>query len=99
MATFIEDFYYANIDPQARGVKKNSRVQKEMGVLAENEELLTERLTGEEKKLFLDYVNAWGIILGICALDSFTIGFRFGARFTYDTFVSKKVLFEDYLKG
>ena len=30
MSTFIEDFYYGNIDPQARSTNQNKTVQKQM---------------------------------------------------------------------
>ena len=32
MSKFIEEFYYGNIDPQARSTKKNKTVQEEMAV-------------------------------------------------------------------
>ena len=38
MARFIEEFYYGNIDPQARSTKQNKTVQKEMAVLTKTEE-------------------------------------------------------------
>ena len=38
MSGFIEEFYYGNIDPQARGVKRNSRIQKQIKLLSTNEE-------------------------------------------------------------
>ena len=63
-----------------------------------NEEHLTEALSGEAKKRFLDYTNAWNIVNGESNLDSFIIGFRFGAQFTYDTFVSTEAPFKDLLK-
>ncbi len=59
MAKFIEEFYYGNIDPQARSTKQNKTVQKQMEILMLNEDFLTEALTGENKKKFLDFVNAW----------------------------------------
>ena len=59
MGKFIEEFYYGNIDPQARSTKQNKAVQKQMEVLMLNEEFLTEALSGENKKKFLDFVNAW----------------------------------------
>ena len=59
MSKFIEEFYYGNIDPQARSTKHNQTVQKQMEVLMLNEEFLTEALTGENKKKFLDFINAW----------------------------------------
>ena len=34
MANFIEEFYYGNLDPQARSTKQNKMVQKQMEVLA-----------------------------------------------------------------
>lgn len=98
MAGFIEEFYYGNIDPQARGIRKNSRLQKAMALLSKNEDLLTEKLTGEEKNLFLEYVNAWGEVLGTSEDDTFIVGFRLGAQFTYDTFVSTDTPLVDYLK-
>ena len=62
MGKFIEEFYYGNIDPQARSTKQNKAVQKQMEVLMLNEDFLTERLSGENKKKFLDFVNAWSVI-------------------------------------
>lgn len=33
MGKFIEEFYYGNLDPQARSTKENKAVQKQMEVL------------------------------------------------------------------
>ena len=33
MGKFIEEFYYGNIDPQARSTKQNKAMQKQMEVL------------------------------------------------------------------
>ena len=38
MASFIEEFYYGNLDPQARSTKENKTVQKQMEVLMLNED-------------------------------------------------------------
>ena len=93
MGKFIEEFYYGNLDPQARSTKENKAVQKQMEVL-----FLTENLSGESKKRFLEFVNAWGVVNGESNLDSFIMGFRLGANFTYDTFVSDEAPFVDLLK-
>ena len=42
MSRFIEEFYYGNIDPQARSTKENKAVQKQMEILMNNEDLLKE---------------------------------------------------------
>lgn len=53
MAGFIEEFYYGNIDPQARSARPDTAVRKEMQILTDYEEELTNLLTGDEKKKFL----------------------------------------------
>ncbi|MCQ4022108.1 MULTISPECIES: DUF6809 family protein [unclassified Ruminococcus] len=98
MARFIEEFYYGNIDPQARSIKKNKMVQKEMAVLSKTEEQLTNALQDEQKKWFLDFSNAWSIVNGESNLNNFIMGFRFGANFAYDAFISTETPFEDLLK-
>ena len=98
MARFIEEFYYGNIDPQARSTRQNKTVQKQMEVLMNAEEQLTNALQDEQKKWFLDFSNAWSIVNGETNLDSFIMGFRLGAHFAYDTFISTETPFEDLLK-
>ena len=94
MPTFIEDLFFGNIDPQTRSTDRNPIVQQQMQTLSDNEEFLTAQLTDEHKQRFLDYANAWSVIDGESVLDSFIIGFRLGARFTFDTFVDPTAPFE-----
>ena len=98
MKNFIKELYYGNIDPQARGFKNGSYLKKQMTILSENEAALTDRLTGEEKKAFLSFVNASDIILCESELDSFIVGFRLGAKFVFDTFVNNDTPYDDFLK-
>ncbi len=99
MKNIITELYYGNIDPQARGFKKDSYLQKQMSILSKCEAELTNKLEGEEKKAFLSFVNASNVILGESELDSFIVGFRLGARFVYDTFVDSTAPYEDFLRG
>lgn len=98
MSQFIEEFYYGNINPQARSTKENKAVQKQMEILMNNEDLLTNALTDKLKKWFLDYVNAWGVVNGESNLDNFIMSFRLGANFAYEAFVSTETPFQDLLK-
>lgn len=98
MKNFIEEFYYGNIETQARSTKQNKAVQKQMKILMTNEDFLTTALSDENKKRFLDYVNAWSIVNGESNLDSFIMGFRLGAIFMLDTFVTSETPFEDLLR-
>ena len=95
---FIEEFYYGNINPQARGSDQNPKVQKDMQTLSESEGFLTDKLSGEEKRRFISYVDAWATVNGESNLDSFITGFRLGAQFAFDTFVTDKAPYTDYLK-
>ncbi len=96
MTNIIEELFYGNIEPQARGLKSGSIIEKELATLAENEQKLLNSLSGEEKELFINYVNSWGVILGTSDLDRFTVGFRLGAKFSYDTFVCDNAPFENF---
>lgn len=98
MSNFIEELYYGNIDLQSRSTEQNPTVQKATKTLSTNEDLLSELLSEKEKKLFLEYVNAWGLVNGESNLDSFIVGFRWGAKFTYDTFISTDTPFKEITK-
>ena len=94
MYSFIRELYFGNIDPQARQFDNNSKYAKAMQRVSDNEDKLTEMLSGEEKKLFLDYANACSEVLGESVTATFVDGFRIGAHFAVDTFVSKENVFE-----
>ncbi len=44
---------------------KNCSCKGAMDTIAKNEEILAEELEGKNKKMFLDYANAWGVILNL----------------------------------
>lgn len=98
MANILEDLYFGNLDPQARGYRTGSHNFRVSKNIAELEEKLTERLQGKDKKLFLDFCNAYGELMGESGLDSFIVGFRLGAKMIFDTFCSDDAPFESYLK-
>ncbi|MBQ3500905.1 MAG: hypothetical protein IJA70_05745 [Oscillospiraceae bacterium] len=86
MVNFIEELYYGNIEPQNKKRRESRNYSREMKILSENEDVLLEKLPLEDRKLFLEYVDAWGIVDGESVVESFVTGFRLGARFTYDVF-------------
>ena len=90
MSDFIEDFYYGNIEPQECTTELTAKVKKSLSDLAGKEEQLTSILADKEKELFISYANSYTKFLSLCNADSFTVGFRLGARFTYDAFIEKK---------
>ena len=87
MSTFIEDFYYGNIEPQEVNSELTPKLKKKLSNLAEKEEQLSAKLNGEDKELFQGYVSAYIEFSTTSNADSFISGFRLGSKFTYETFV------------
>ena len=87
MSSTIEDFYYGNIEPQEVNSELTPKLKKKLSSLAEKEEQLTTKLTGEDKEMFQNYVSAYIEFTTTSNADSFISGFRLGAKFAYDTFV------------
>ena len=56
-------------------------------------------LAGENKALFLRFCNVYAEFMGESELDTFITGFRLGARFMMDTFLSDDAPFESFLSG
>ena len=98
MRNFIEELYYGNIDPHERSIGNTKKLKKLLSKLVKNEEQLLQRLSGEELELFKNYVEDHQALSCEANADSFIIGFRFGASFTYDTFVGKVVPYSDFME-
>ena len=88
MSNFIEDFYYGNIEPQESCSALKTGLDRKLSLLTQIEEQLTAKLTEEEKTLFMKYASQSSEFLCVSNADSFIAGFRLGAKFTYDTFVT-----------
>ena len=86
--SIIEELYYGNIDPQDRGYRPKLPAKKASR--------LSEQLAGENKELFLRFCNAYAEFMGESELDTFITGFRLGARFMMDTFLSDDTPLENY---
>lgn len=98
MKNFIEELYYGNIDPQARGFTKNSRIKKAYDKITELEKQLNERLDINEQEMFKSFININSEITAESELDTFILGFRLGARFVYDTFLNDEAPYYDLIK-
>ena len=87
MSNIIEELFYGNLEPQELTTELTPRLKKKLSERVKKEDELTSKLPEEEKELFSNYVSAYNEFSSISNSDSFISGFRFGARFTYDTFV------------
>ena len=89
MSNIIEELFYGNLEPQELTTELTLRLKKKLSELVKKEEKLTSKLSEEEKELFANYVSAYNEFSSISISDGFVSGFRFGARFAYDTFVKR----------
>ena len=87
MAGFIEDLYYGNIDAQAYIPEFGAELKKKLNDLTELEKQISDKLTGNEKALFLKYTDKNIEFTAKSLTDAFVSGFRLGAKFTHDTFI------------
>ena len=88
MSNIIEELFYGNLEPQELTTELTPRLKKKLSELVKKEEELTTMLPEKEKELFANYVNTHNEFSSISISDGFVSGFRFGARFAYDTFVA-----------
>ena len=87
MSNIIEELFYGNLEPQELTTEITPRLKKKLNELVKKEEELAAKLPDEEKEMFANYVSAYNEFSSISISDGFVTGFRFGARFAYDTFV------------
>ena len=87
MSNIIEELFYGNLEPQEVTTEITPKLKKKLNELVNKEEELAAKLSDEEKEKFANYVSAYNEFSSISISDGFVSGFRFGARFAYDTFV------------
>ena len=91
----IESLFFGNIDPQARAVKPGSRADKLRTYITDHLPEIENALPDEQRGVLERIMDAQSELDTISELDSFIVGFRLGAGFTYDTFVNTDTPFRD----
>ena len=92
---FLENLFFGNIDPQARTVKPGSRADKLRIIITDHLPEIENALPDEQRGVLDKILDAQSKLYTITELDSFIVGFRLGAAFTYDTFVHTDTLYRD----
>lgn len=87
--SFIEEFYYGNIDAQSYNSEFGAKLKRKLNDLTELEKQIAGLLSGKEKELFLNYTDRYIEFTSLSLVDAFTSGFRLGSNFTFDSFVNK----------
>ena len=87
---FIEELFYGNLQPNNQSFSKNSAYKKAISTIAKSEELLTEKLDDDLKPYLFTLVNTQLELNGITAYENFANGFKLGAHFMRDIFLTKQ---------
>ena len=96
--SFIENLFFGNIDPQSRAVRTGSRADKLRTLITDHLPEIENTLPDEQRGVLERIMEAQGELDTISELDSFTLGFRLGAAFTYDTFVNTDTPYRDLMQ-
>ena len=96
--SFIEKLFFGNIDPQSRAVRIGSRADKLRTLITDHLPEIENALPDEQRGVLERIMEAQGELDTISELDSFTLGFRLGAAFTYDTFVNTDTPYRDLMQ-
>ena len=94
MEHILEQLYYGNLITYDRDIKRGSALDKAGRAFAEAEELLSAKLTGDEKRALLALLDAHSEILGTSECESFCRGFRLGTLILMDVLAGAGELFE-----
>ena len=92
---FLENLFFGNEDPQSRAVKPGSRADKLRIYITDHLPEIENALPDEQRGVLEKIMDAQGELDTISELDSFIVGFRLGAAFTYDTFVNTDTPYRD----
>ena len=92
---FIENLFFGNVDPQSRAEKPGSRADKLRIYVTDHLQEIENALPDEQRSLLDKIFDAQSELDTISELDSFIVGFRLGAAFTYDTFVNTDTPYRD----
>ena len=92
---FLENLFFGNVDLQSRAVKPGSRADKLRIYITDHLPEIENALPDEQRGVLEKIMDAQGELDTISELDSFIIGFRLGAAFTYDTFVNTDTPYRD----
>jgi len=89
----LEEFWYGNIHPTDRNIVTNSKMDRRLKLVVQNEQRLTELLSEEEWAAFQKFKESQDELSSVNERESFTLGFRLGARFMLEGLGEMDILF------
>ena len=80
MRNVLEDLYFGEVKPNSFYFKSNQNILECERKVDGNEKVLLERLEADDKKLFLEYLDAQGELEANYAVENFIDGFKLGVK-------------------
>jgi len=96
METFLDAFYYGNIDLKKRDYQDNGRVLEISKKIKDSEKELIDRYTADEKQNIIDLIDNYNELREYSEKERFITGFRIGAMFAFETFQPLNALTNDF---
>ena len=89
MSSIIQELWRGNIIPQEDS-RTNSKEMKELlGYMSRHHEDLEKNFTNEQKEVFEKFHDCWSEYMGLGEAAIFEYAFKWGARITLESLVSK----------
>lgn len=80
----LEELWYGKINPNERNVKSGSQLHKLGALIVQNEEYLLPMLSAQAKEIYEKLRDCQLEVYGLNECEAFCIGFRLGARITFE---------------
>ena len=94
--TTLENFYYGNIVPTDKDIRRGSEYSKLLNMSVRNEEKLLPTLTKEQKVIFEKYKDCVIEMNSISEKEAFIQGMKLGIKIVAETFIEESTQFSDY---
>lgn len=91
----LEEFWYGNINPTDRNIAHNGRIDKLLKLVTNNEQQLSDMLSDKEREMFQKLKGSQDELSSVIECESFTLGFRLGARFMLEVMEDMDIPFID----
>lgn len=87
MKRVLEDLFFGEIQPNISNNEECLNLSNSNQIVNNNEEVLLNILEGNERKLFLELINAQSQLEGVSSADYFINGFKLGARIIAESLI------------
>ena len=89
--SMLEEIWSCGLNYCDRPVKPGSTLERMLCMYAKNGEKLTKMLTGEQKELYDETIDAFNDVVAVTEEEAFELGFTLGVRLMMDVMRSSEI--------